>query len=193
MNTGLVFRVLIVLILLSGPALADGPFGLRMGMSLDEVGASPEEVRHGLYKFTSVPRPHSGFEAYILKFAPSTGLCWIKAVGVNIQDNAYGTALRSGFSTLKEQLSTVYGQPRDMDFLMPGSIWDEPREYMMALLRKERVLGAIWDLDGERNLRQVGLIASALRRDVGYLSLEYSFTNKDACDEELQSMESQVF
>lgn len=193
MNTGLVFRIGVWLVLLSGSALAEGPFGLRMGMTLEEVGSNPEQVRNGLYKYSTVPQPHSGFEAYILKFAPSTGLCWIKAVGVNIQDSAYGTALRSGFSSLKEQLSRVYGQPRDMDFLMPGSIWDEPRDYMMALLRQERVLGAIWELDGERNLQQVGLIASALRRDVGYLSLEYSFTNKDACDEELKALESQVF
>ena len=193
MNTGLVFRILVFLVLLSGPALADGPFGLRMGMAPEAVGLDHEEVRRGLYKFSTVPQPHSGFEYYILKFGPSTGLCWIKGVGVNIQDSAYGVALRSGFTSLKDQLSKVYGQPKDMDLLMPGSIWDEPRDYMMALVKNERVLISTWDVAGKRDLKQVGLMASALRRDVGYLSLEYSFTNKDACDEELKALESQVF
>jgi hypothetical protein len=193
MNTGFVFRTLVLYILLSSNALADGPFGLRMGMTPDDVGLNHEEVRRGLYKFSTVPQPHSGFEYYILKFAPSTGLCWIKGVGENIQGSAYGVSLRAGFSALKDQISKVYGQPEDMDVLMPGSIWDELRDYMMALVKNERVLISTWDVSGKRDLKQVGLMANALRRDVGYLTLEYSFTNKDACDQELADLESQVF
>lgn len=193
MNCKVVGLVLALIILPLGPALADGPFGVRMGMTLNELGNDHQEVRRGVYKYATVPQPHSGFEAYIMRIGPTTGLCWIKAVGVDISDNAYGTSLRSTFSTYKDQLAKQYGKPKDMDFLLPGSIWNKPRDYMMALVRNERILAAIWDLDGERNLKQVGLIASALSRNKGYVSIEYSFMNKDACDQELADLESQAF
>lgn len=177
------------------PAYADGPFGLTMGMRVDQIQGDPEQVKPGVYKVEQVPRPHSGYEAYMLKIGPESGLCWVKAVGKNITGNRYGTALRSAFDSTKEQLAGIYGDTaKDMDFLLPDSIWDEPRDFMMGLAKNERILAAMWELaDDERNLRDVALYASALSSSVGYLSIEYIFTNKDACDQELAALESQAF
>ena len=41
----------------------------------------------------------------------------------------------------------TYGEYRRVDVLLPGSIWDEPEDWMMALRQNERQLQAVWDED----------------------------------------------
>ena len=170
-----------------------GPFGLDMGMTLKDVGGKPEKVTNGKYKLTSVPNSHSAFEAYIVQISPKDGLCWIKAIGKDIPTSAYGIELKSAFNDMKGKLEKTYGNHKTTDLLMPGSIWKESNDFMMAMIKKERFLMAIWDVENGStltdNLKQIGLIASPARRGKGYISIEYSFSNEKACEVELASQE----
>ncbi len=170
-----------------------GPFGLEMGMSLKDIEGNPEKIGNGKYKLTNVPKPHSAFESYIVQVAPKSGLSWIKAIGKNISTSAYGTSLKSAFSEMEEKLENNYGDYKKMQFLMPGSIWDEPRDWMMALIKNERGHASVWNAEEGStlppDLDTVGLIASALSRDTGYLSIEYYFKNKEAAEAELAGQE----
>lgn len=170
-----------------------GPFGLDMGMTLKDIGGKPEKVANGKYKLTSVPKPHSAFESYIVQVAPKGGLCWIKAIGKDIQTSAYGIELKSAFNDMKGKLEKTYGKHNITDQLMPGSIWNEPNEFMMAMIKKERYLMAIWNADNGStlgdNIKQIVLIASPSSRDTGYISIEYSFSNEEACEAELAAQE----
>ncbi len=187
----------IILIVLFGLFIVSnaiaGPFGLEMGMPLKEIGGEPEKISHGKYRLTNVPKPHSAFEAYVVQVAPKGGLCWIKAIGKDIRTSSYGHELKSAFSDMEERLESAYGKHKKMDILFSGSIWDEPRDWMMSLIKKERILASVWDESKGSNLpsdlKKIGLIASPSARDKGYISIEYSFTNEDSCEAELAAQE----
>lgn len=174
-------------------AFAAGPFGLDMGMSVKSIDKNAKQAAPFVYLTTNVPKPHSAFESYAIKAAPKMGLCWLKGIGKDISTSSYGVELKSAFSEMNEKLTKRYGKGETTDLLMPGSIWKKPNDFMMAMRKKERFLMAVWEkekgskLDG--NLIQVALVASPSGRDKGYISIEYSFSNKKACDEEIAATE----
>jgi hypothetical protein len=129
-----------------------GPFGLEMGMSLKDIGGKPEKVGPGKYKLTNVPRPHSAFGMYVVQVAPVGGLCWIKAIGKTLATSSYGIELKSALKKMEQKLEASYGKHKTIDFLMPGSYWDEPRDWMTGLIKKERVFGAIWEAEEKSSL-----------------------------------------
>jgi hypothetical protein len=190
----LLFALLSVIIL-SSHALA-GPFGLSMGMSLEEFGPNPVNVGHGKFRVENVPKPHSEFVYYIVQVGPTKGLCWIKAIGKDIETSAYGIELKNAFNSMKERLKSNYGESKTMDLLLPGSIWNEPSDWMMSLIKKERILVSIWNKDGEsdlsEDLKQIGLITSSISQNKGYISIEYSFVNEDDCEDELREQQDSV-
>lgn len=163
----------------------DGPFGLVQGLTLEELGTA-EQLEPGKYKLRSVPKPHASFESYIVQVAPKAGLCWIKAIGKDVRTSGFGVELKSAFDDLRVRLESTYGRPELYDRLLPDSIWEEQKYFMMSLLKKERLLAAIWK-PTTGDLGSVGLIATASSGERGYLSLEYSFKNEGACDQEIKA------
>jgi hypothetical protein len=143
----------------------------------------------GLYHLAAVPSPHPAFESYLVQIGPNTGLCFVKAIGVTIPTSAFGTQLRAEFSKLREELSRMYGSHRETDGLRAGSLWNEPHDWTMGLLKKDRLLAATWDgTTGARlssELRVVYLTTTASAPDSGWLSLEYYFDNEEQCEREL--------
>jgi len=91
------------------------------------------------------------------------------------------------------KLGSAYGAGKRFDFLMEGSIWNEPRDYMQALRERERVLAMEWSAEYDSPLRkdvtQVSLFACVGDGDTGYLAVEYVFSNKGASDYELAALE----
>ncbi|BAI80354.1 conserved hypothetical protein [Deferribacter desulfuricans SSM1] len=193
MNKKSIVAIVIVFMAFMVSDAMAGPFGLRKGMSLKEIGGKPERIGNGIYKLIKVPKPHSAFEAYIVKVAPKGGLCWIKAIGKDIATSSYGIELKSAFQEMEKKLTAIYGEHETIDDLLPNSIWNEPSDWMMGLIKKERILIAIWDSEKgshlPSDLKQVGLIAGATSGNTGYIAVEYSFTNKDSCDAELAKQE----
>lgn len=187
--------VTIALILTSSiHGLIAGPFGLKMGMGIDEIDKDAIEISPGLYRLSKIPKPHSAFETYAVKIGPLSGLCWIKAIGKDIETSVYGTALKSEFEELNAKITKVYGTGDTTDMLLTGSIWNEPNDFMMALRKNERLLFTVWE--NPKNLEkivQVGLLASATGSDTGHVSLEYSFENKERAEQEISALEDDVF
>lgn len=192
MKNRILIAVMPLVVLWSQSAFA-GPFGLSMGMDLKQIDIEAEQVAPGVYVTSKVPKSHSAFEKYALKIGPNSGLCWIKAIGKDISTSSYGIELKSAFDDMQAKLTKAYGKGKTTDMLMPGSIWKEPNEWLMAMIQKERILMSVWK-KGEGStlnddLIQVGLIASPSGRSEGYLSIEYSFSNKDTCNKEIASTE----
>ncbi|NQT65772.1 MAG: hypothetical protein HQ554_06300 [FCB group bacterium] len=170
-----------------------GPFGLEMGMTLKDLSENTESLGNGIYKITNVPKPHSAFEIYAVKIAPNGGLCWIKAIGKNIPTSSYGTELESKFMDMVSKLEKAYGNYKLYDYLLPGSIWDELNDWMMALIKKERILVASWSEEDQSNLSDnisnIIIATKASSSDSGFIVLEYSFTNLEACEKEIDAAE----
>ena len=149
------------------------------------------KIANGKYKLANVPKPHSAFQIYVVQIAPKSGLCSIRAVGNVISTSGFGIELRFEFSKMEGKLKKVYGKHKTSDFLMTGSLWEEPQYFMMGLLKKDRVLAAFWrekeDSTFSDNIKDVTLITNALTTDRGFVAVEYSFTNEEACDSELSA------
>lgn len=169
-----------------------GPFGLKMGMKLNEIDTKAKKIAPGKY-FVSVPNQHSAFEKYVVQVAPQTGLCYIKAIGKDIATSAYGVELKSEFYDMKEKLDKTYGKGKATDRLMYDSIWDEPNEWMMGLIKKERLLFVIWENSSGKNvkgnIKNIAMAAQPSSRSKGYIAIDYTFSNNDKCEQEISSQE----
>lgn len=171
------------------------PFGLRLGMPMAELRHSVPSMHpvQGTQAFetATVPRPHSDFESYIILATARQGLCKVVGIGKSTMNDAYGEQLRSIFDRLVAALTEKYGEPQRLDNLRAGSIWNEPRDWMMSLRQNERTLFVLWPQQGQDSVgpgvRGVVLEARATSSNSGYVRLTYEGMNFRACQTELQS------
>lgn len=174
----------------------NGPFGFWMGMTLEEVGGAPEKIAQWKYRVVTVPKPHSAFGTYELQITPRCGLSCIEAIGHTIQTSVYGVDLKTAFDSLEKRLSAIYGKGKRIDFLMLDSIWNEPRYWMRSLLNKERYLTTAWSPEHgstlENSLISVGLVASAIDENSGYIAVVYSFENIASAEAEASAAEDEA-
>ena len=175
---------------------ADGPFGLEAGLTQknieDMIGAKlkplPDSVN--LYTSDKLPKQNADFEMYGLLISPKAGLCQIRALGKNIDTDSYGLALKSKFEELSNSLSSLYGKADTTDFLLAGSIWKDPQDWMRGLNKKERFLSATWkgtkEIPLKNNIDTISIEARANNSTQGYVYLQYSFTNDEICQAEIE-------
>ena len=170
-----------------------GPFGLEMGLRKDQYPGSLQELKPGTYQTNEVPKPHSAFDLHLLQFGPSSGLAWIKAIGKTIEANDFGTSIESAFDEMKKKLVKTYGESENISYLMEGSIWSEPRDWMQGLLCGERMLAARWEADSHKQLpnqlSSVFLVAQATDTSSGFIAIEYAFKNLESAEEEIAALE----
>lgn len=174
----------------------DGPFGLESGLTKKNIEdmtgeeLKPYEGVPNLYTVKFPPKKNTEFEGYGLLISPKSGLCQIRALGKNIDTDSYGLALQSKYKELFDSLSSIYGKPKSTDFLLSGSIWKEPQDWMMALNKKERFLSAQWEESPatplKNRLKSVSMEVRANDSSKGYVFLQYDFNNIDACNAEIE-------
>jgi len=197
----MVYRLSVALFIvgLIGSPVNAGPFGLTMGMSKSEIDnacgviAEPLEGSPCLFYTETVPKPHSAFEGYALLVPPSTGLCQIRAISKDVHTSSHGLQLRTQFEALREALVKKYGACDELDTLLTGSIWNEPEDFMMGLLKRERFLRAEWDFrpnsESNSEIARITLGAEAKSRDTGWLLLQYNLSNHDEGQAALEDLE----
>lgn len=165
-----------------------GPFGFEMGMSAEEIKAlvkSPamQEAR-SFMMFSTVPKPYQGFENYLVMAGARSGLCKISAVG-EVKSNSFGHQVDDRFNQLAAALRKKYGAPQtQMNGPIPGSIWNAPNDYMMGLLKEERIVAMIWNSEKAKlpdGLSSIVLEANGVSSDTANVRVSYSFSNFDQC------------
>jgi len=117
-----------------------GPFGLNFGdpyAKLTKLGLSKDRTSQW-YTVGAVPSPHRDFDAYKVLISPKFGLCKIVAFASRVPTDAYGNGLREQYESLQNALTKKYGEGTKYDYLKSGSIWNEPKDFMMALVKDER-------------------------------------------------------
>lgn len=189
--------VLLAMALACSGAFA-GPFGIDMGMSLDDLavvcGSPPREIAPGFYAVTP-PTPHPSFDAYVVQVSPSYGVHFIKAIGTRVETSAYGEGIRIAFEDAVTALEKTYGKGEILDYLLKDSTWSREHDWMMSLVKKERILLAFWQ---ERkndsypgNIASIGVMATADSTVSGFVVIEYYSRDNDAAQDE--SAEDSVF
>jgi len=177
--------VLVFMCLFANSVFA-GPFGLDMGYQFEKLDRG-KEISPNYFLVNSVPKPNRFFETYAVEATPEAGVCFIKALSNDINTSVYGEGLRSEFKKMAGMIANKYGLPtKEVDRLTDGSIWDEPRDYMMSLKKRERTLWSMWGTsegaDLPNNIASIFLMAQARKTNVALLTLEYQFNNGDDCE-----------
>ena len=166
---------------ISFPAFC-GPFGLDFkNFSLAESGCADQ--KGSFYTCKSVPKPHPDIELYVIQYVEGVGLCMIKGISRDISDSIYGDNIRRKTDEIYDQLTTKYGKGEKLDFLRPGSIWDEPEDWMMGIIKDERTYAVLWQLSSPvEEVSEIVLAAQATSRDSGYFIVEFYNSNSAQCD-----------
>ena len=145
-----------------------GPFGLRMGMRLEEIGIPLSENDYW-YRFDRLPKGHSFFNTYSLHIPPNIGLVSIHAYRWYHGDDANDLHLLSEFRAVRDR---YYMQYRDFE------TEDESIESGGIRLIK---LSATWDASSishlNTDLYRVRLEVERDDDDFGSISAFYTYNN----------------
>ena len=160
------------------------PFGLKMGMSLEDVKTLAPDItyreEHDVYTSYVVPAPHPLFDLYYFKIDRVYGLYSIQAGTRSIEDE-YGNLLREQFNDLAARLSPKYGNSRFKNVTVNQPIWIEKDEWLASIFQGEREYYSYWSKDSKgsmgKDLLEVHLSLVALSHTSGILLLKYVFTN----------------
>lgn len=138
----------------------------------------------------AAPTPHPLFSRYIVQATAELGVVWIKGLGEVIGNDNFGTATKAAVDRLSEQLSSKYGTGQKQDFLMTGSIWSDPQDWMAALNHNERAYNVMWERGGRGSLpddiESIFLGAVPLEGYAAQIVLEYASTKVRAAEAELE-------
>lgn len=169
----------------------DGPFGLKMGLSRDQLKSiipSAQETQKERFIWTSnsVPIPHPNFDSYLFGFSEKSGLCSIVAIGKEIKSSNTGDDIKVKFSAIDEALSKKYGKGVGFDFV--SNQHSSPEFWMLELFQKNRTLAKSWHKDEGSKLPEellgIEIQAHADNISSGYISIRYEFINITDCSNE---------
>ena len=163
-------------------------FGTDMGTSLSSLNKQLKLKAESqyLYSTSTLPKGHPDFDNYWLLVTSKHGLCKVTAYIDRVNTNVYGEELILKFGNLETALSSKYGNGKKFDYLRAGSIWNERRDWMMGLLKKDRTLVTYWtknELELPADIAAISLQADARGSDMGSITLSYEFNNSSECVE----------
>lgn len=170
--------------------LSAAPFGLKMGMNLNEIaeacgGQRPENVKDDCYKIFP-EKNHPLFEKYYAYVDDVEGLYYLKAVSYRVSTNQYGTELKDKFYEISNRIAKTYGTPEITEEMDEQSIFNDENLWLYSLGEGSRTLSAIWETKQpmKDNLVYVYLYVTAeYLYTRGYVNLEYRFTNANAVED----------
>ena len=145
--------------------------GYEMGQKLE--GESEGTAKNGL-DYQSKHDAY-GFARVVAYYTDAMGVCAVVAFS-SVEGSRYGDKHRDVADSLKERLTAKYGEPTDkFDLLLPGSIWDEPRDWVTAIRKGERDYAYVWEDVG----KDISLIMVDVKTNM--VRLQYEFSNADQC------------
>lgn len=185
------------LILLSSAVFA-APFGLEMGMTLEEITeqceGEPEFLENDIYLIKPI-KNHPVFTTYLVYVNQKVGLYQIRAASDEIKTNKYGTEIQNTFNDVKDRISKTYGKPKIYDDIDRNiHVFHQKDEYWFYTLREgSRELSAVWGSSSSLadNLDSVALECLATDgyyAGSGQLALYYYFSNVNSVKDEQDSV-----
>ena len=169
------------------------PFGLKMGMTLDEIAEQCEEepsyLENDIYIIAPVKK-HPLFEYYGVYVDEKEGLYQIKAISDTITCNKYGTEVQNTFHSIKDRIAKTYGKPKIIDKVDVNSLFKDDDNWFYALNEGSRNLSAVWGEKTELpdNLTGIVLDCVASSYGKGQLVLYYFFKNAYSVEDEQDSV-----
>ena len=171
------------------------PFGLKMGMTIEEIAEQCEEepsfVKDDIYLIKPVKK-HPLFSYYAVYVNEKTGLYQIRAISDSMTCNDYGTEIQNAFNSVKDRIAKTYGKPRIIN-KVDASLSDymkQDKHWFYNLKNGAQQLSAIWGEKTELadNLISVALDCVADNYEDAHLVLYYYFTNSTSVEDEQDSV-----
>ena len=168
------------------------PFGVDIGTKIELLDAEKIEPK---FSFKSVPKPHPAFESYFGWQSAESGVCRVMAASTEFENDRYGANVRNSFDKLGKALSEKYGVARSIEVLKSGSIWNEPRDWVMAIRQNERTHAADWEnaKSGDESYSLIQIWVEAASSDTSFIMLEYRSIDFEKCVSEIEAGENDSF
>lgn len=174
------------------------PFGLAIGMTIDEIAGQCEEapifVQNDIYLIKPI-KSHPIFEVYAVYVNEKSGLYQIRAASEPITTNKYGTELQNAFNSVKDRIAKTYGKPKINSKIDSNisSLYQNDEYWFYTLREGSRELSAVWGYDAPLadSLAIVVLECSAVNGfydGTGQLILYYYFNNTNDVEDEQDSV-----
>jgi len=165
-----------------------GPFGVTMGTPISHYASCerhPEQV--GWYMCRSLPKSHASFEMYYIQAHPKIGVCFVKAIGKDIDRDARGEKTKAEIKKLALQIEQTYGPHTAIrDSLSSRSSFKAPDEWLAGVEQDERTFSYDWTGGNyPNNIDSIHVFARATDGQTGYATAEFYFKNEKQCDSEL--------
>lgn len=176
----LITTAVTMLLFLSATDASAQAFGIEKGTPIESLQVV-REVRPSEFMI-AVPKPHSEFESYVVIAPPEVGVCHVRGIGKDHDNDRYGSSVKSAFTKLSSALSNTYGANDNYDFIRNGALWDGADEWVMSIRQSERTYATFWTETLPAGLESVLLGVEALSSDTAYITLGYDFDNRDECD-----------
>lgn len=186
---------LFLILTLCSFSLFAAPFGLKMGMTIDEIAKQCEEepsfVKDDIYLVKPIKK-HPLFSYYAVYVNEKTGLYQIRAISDSVTCNDYGTEIQNTFNSVKDRIAKTYGKPKIIN-KVDSSLSEYMRQdknWFYNLKNGAQQLSAIW---GEKapladDLVSVALDCvadnSAFHWEDAHLVLYYYFSNAKSVEDE---------
>lgn len=170
--------------------LGFAPFGFRCGMTPEQVDGSAgkgtaKESPGGLVQLTTAPYPDPVFHSYSLVLAPKRGVVMINALGFN-PGAAQEAGLRAAFTSVRDQLSKIYGAPaQDLDLAGNATFW-VLGEQNAAPDPGPRHWAAVWNLSPPLKEHIQGIVLDAEQAS-GYFFLSYECAGIESVPEQVKT------
>jgi hypothetical protein len=196
------YMILFVLAAVSS-AYAQGPFGFEKGMTREEViklvgqsAIAPRGQTQNPYNLilNTAPKPHSAFEKYILTFSPKEGLLKIQAIGKDIDSDSSGTEVKTAYNDIVDGLNKKYGPPTQQFDNLTGQLFNEPNQWMMSILDKDRSVASFWNLSPPlNNVKDIMSDVNVSHTNKGYIVVRFEFTGWNKFVDSLKAAENNNF
>ncbi len=193
------FLILIILIL--PISLFAGPFGLSMGMTMDEIteacgGNRPERLENDDRYYIEPTKKHSTFKTYIAWISAEHGLYGIRGISDTVDTDKYGREVKNMFYNFEERVEAIYGNPEIVDKIIDKSSYSTGEsEWSYSLREGARQLSAEWSsiITGKKlkdDISNVYLYVTPVSQ-IGYhfvLIIDYAFVNMSKVEENEDSV-----
>jgi hypothetical protein len=178
--------ILPMIMVVIGLALNAGPFGFEKGMTAKQMknkGIGIERFKNDLYEFTNVDGGDYRFFGLIDN---DKGLYFLRVSTDNIFTNSYGLQIKLKYDEIVDIMISKYGKPTtDINILLPGSIWNEVNDFMMALFKEERCLITSWEFE-QGEIEAIFVEVKAISTNEAIVMIDYYFSGQSEIEEKLK-------
>lgn len=180
-------RFLPVLLALAGTVqAATTPFGIPLTATLPDLQAMDGTFMPGpnVWIVARPPQPDARFEAVLVQYSPTFGVCAVSAMQ-RVKSDETGAGARQALDALRAELERTYGPAIPLDRLNEGSRLTGPRQWLAGVAARERLYSAAW-LAGKQALPEdlsgviVNVSTGRTTRDV-FVSVQYRAAAYELC------------